>query len=358
MAVFIPKGAPKGGEKFAWALPGFDQESFDRSEAGKNITAMQEIYNKYPDHEMHPEVIKYWEVRGLRKELYDTELDDGEGKYAVFTPLDMDSHKKYALVYDSHGGMCPINKYETGGFPMLAGKEKFICVCPWNRGPSNDKVYEEFPRIINEILKNGYPVDESRIYATGYSAGSDATGALTCTWPEMIAAVSPNPGGNLFAKGRWYRDESSYEKNRNLRMPLICVGGTMDGGDRYPFTQEEHFTNFNIWMQTIVKVPEYEKMTLVKSRELAEYSSDPAKKAFGFNFQHTFVIHMEGIDWFGGEYHGESGYPLARFITGDGLPHAQTKYYAPVVWDFMKHFRRDRKTGESIYSPVAIDGIT
>jgi hypothetical protein len=219
-------------------------------------------------------------------------------------------------------------------------------------------VHEEFPRIINEILKKGYPVDESRIYASGYSAGSDATGVLTCVWPEMIAAVSPNPGGNLFAKGRWYMDESSYGKNRNLRMPLICVGGTMDGGDRYPFTQEEHFKNFNIWMQIIVKVPEYERMSLAKSQELTEHSSDPAKKAFGLDFPKTFITRMEGIDWFGGEYSAEGGYPVARFITGEGLPHAQTRYYAPIVWDFMKHFSRDRKTGASIYSPIVIDGIT
>jgi poly(3-hydroxybutyrate) depolymerase len=358
MAVYIPKGAPKGGPKFAWALPGFDQESFDASEAGRNIKGMQEIYNRYPDNEMHPEVVKYWQNHGVRKELYDADIDDGAGKYSVFTPLDLEAGKKYALVYDSHGGMSPINRYETSGFPMLAGSEKLIVVCPWNRGPSNDEVHKEFPRIINEILKKGYPVDEERIYATGYSAGSDATGVLVCTWPEMIAAVSPNPGGNLFAKGRWYMDASSYEKNRPLQMPLICVGGTMDGGDRYPFSGETHFDNFNIWMETIVKVSEYEKMNLAKSRELVEHSSNPAKKAFGIDFQNTFVTHIEGIDWFGGEYYSEGKYPIARFIIGNGLPHAQTKYHARIIWDFLKRFRRDRKTGGSIYTPVVIDGIT
>jgi hypothetical protein len=319
---------------------------------------MQKIYQAYPDDEMNPGVIQYWQDQGVKKELYDADVDKGEGKYSVFTPLDLDYRKKYALVYGSHGGMTAINRYETSGFPMLAGSAKIIVVCPWNRGPSNDAVHEEFPRIINEILRKGYPVDESRIYATGYSAGSDATGVLACAWPEMLAAVSPNPGGNLFAKGRWYLDESSYEKNRNLRMPLICVGGTMDGGDRYPFSQEEHFSNYNIWMETIVKAPGYGKMTLAKSRELVENSGDPAKRAFGFDFQRTFVTHIEGIDWFGGDYHDEGGYAVARFIAGCGLPHAQTRYHAPIIWDFVKHFSRDRKTGRSIYTPVVIDGIT
>jgi hypothetical protein len=358
MAIYMPKGGPKGDKKFTWALPGFSQEAFDASEAGRNIARMQEIYKTHPDDEMHSDVIGYWRDHGVKKELYDADIDGGEGKYSVFTPLDMDPQKRYALVYDSHGGKSPINRHETGGFPMLAGSDKIIVVCPWNCGPSNDEVQTEFPRIINEVLKKGYPVDESRIYAAGYSAGSDATGVLACAWPEMIAAVSPNPGGNLFAKGRWYTDESYYEKNLNLRMPLICVGGTMDGGDRYPFSEEESYTNFNIWMEIIVKVPGYEKMTLAKSKELVEHSTDPAKKTFGFDFHSTFVTHMEGIDWFGGDYYGEGRYPVARFITGNGLPHAQTKYQSPVIWDFLKHFSRDRKTGDSKYTPVVIDGIT
>jgi hypothetical protein len=358
MAIYIPKGPPKSGQKSTWALPGFDQERFDVTEPGRNIKEMQGIYRMYPDDEMHPEVLKYWQNHGIKKELYDADIEDGVGKYSVFTPLDLDRSKKYALIYDSHGGMVPINWHETDGFPMLAGKEKVIVVCPWNRGPSNDEVHLEFPRIINELLKKGYPLDERRIYAVGYSSGSDATGVLACVWPEMIAAVSPDPGGNLFAKGRWYMDESSYEKNRNLRMPLICVGGTLDGGDRYPFSEEEHFANFNIWMETIVKIPGYEKMNLAKSRELVENLTDPAKKAFGLNFHNTFLTHMEGIDWFGGEYFSEGKYPIARFIMGEGLPHAQTKYHAPIIWDFIKHFSRDRETGDSIYTPVVIDGIT
>jgi hypothetical protein len=354
----MPKGPPAGGNKFAWAVPGFDQEKFDASEAGRNIVEMQKIYHEHPDDEMHPDVIKYWQNHGVKKELYDADIDEGKGKYSVFTPFNLDRTKKYALVYDSHGGHTPINKYETTGFPMLAGREQIIVVCPWNRGPSNDEVQAEFPRVINEVLKKGYPVDEGRIYATGYSAGSDATGVLACAWPEMIAAVSPNPGGNLFAKGRWHMDESSYKKNHDLRMPLICVGGTMDGGDRYPFSGEESFVNFNIWMQVIVKVSGYKKMSLAKSRELMQHSPDLAKKAFGLDFQNTFVTHLEGIDWFGGEYLSEGGYSIARFIAGENLPHAQTKYHASIIWDFIKHFRRDRKTGSSIYTPVIIDGIT
>lgn len=350
MTIYIPKGAPRGGAKSAWALPGFDQERFDNSEAGRNLAEMKKIYTMYPDEEMNPAVIKYWEDHGLKKELFDADVDDGKGKYSIFTPLDMDSAKRYALVYNSHGGMSPINLTETTGFSMLAGAEKFICVNPWNRGPSNDQVQSEFPRVLNEIVKKGYPVDLGRVYAVGYSSGSDATGVLTCAWPEMIAAVSPNPGGNLFAKGKWYCNPEFYKKNLDLRMPLICVGGTMDGGDRYPFEKEEDYQNFNIWMNTIVKVANYVPITLEQSRELSANSPDKPKRVFGFDFQKSYNIHMEGIDWHCGDFFDAVGVAVARFVSGEDLPHAQTKYQAVMIWDFIKHFSRDINTGESIYT--------
>lgn len=356
MSIYIPKGPPKEGQASTWASSDFDQAAFDQTEAGRNVLKMRQLFKNYPDDEMHPDVLKYWEEHGVRKELFDADVDDGIGKYAVFTPLDMDSSKRYALVYDSHGGMLPINGHECAGFPMLAAAAKYICVLPNNRGPSNDGVQFEFPRILNELVRKGYPIDQSRVYAVGYSSGSDATGVLACGWPELIAAISPDPGGNLFAKGKWYAHPEFYAKNLDLALPIICVGGTMDGGDKYPFTAPHHFENFNIWMQTIVKVANYTPLTLEQSRAI-QAGADRARQIFGFDFHRTFTAHMEGIDWHCGDFLDADCVTRARFISGEGLPHVQTGYHAAIVWDFVKHFSRDTSTGASIYSPLVIDGI-
>ena len=354
MAQFLPTGPPKGGHKSAWAVPGFDQAAFDASRVGRQTAAMQEIYQLYPDDEMHPEVLAYWERHGVRKELFDTDTDS---KYSVFTPLDLDQTQRYALVYVSHAGREPINRCETNGFPELAGSQKFIAVCPWNRGPSNDGVEAEFPRILDALLTRGYPVDLGRVYAVGYSAGSDATGVLACVYPDVLAAVSPSPGGNLFAKGRWYADPTSYQRNAPYQLPVICVAGTMDGGDRYPLTEPEHLANVNIWMQHVAKVAGYVPLSLESSRALAEGSGDPAKRAFGFDFDRTFSEELADLEWVFGDFAGESGATVARFVSAVGLPHAVTPYHAPIIWDFIKHFSRDRASGASVYSPVVVDGI-
>lgn len=351
MEHYLPKGEPKGGGHRGFALPGFDREAWMASEAGKNVGAMKAIAKQYPEDEMADGVLKYWAENGVKKELFDAQ---GEGKYAVFTPLDLDVRKKYALVYLNHAGMTPINQYETCGFPMLAGKEKFICVCPWNGGPSNDQVETEFPRILDALKERGFPIDWERVYVAGFSAGSDATGVLTWAYADRIAAISPSPGANMFLKGRWYETPDAW--NGSHPMPMICVAGTMDGGDRYPLDTQEGIDNYNIWMKQIVKVPDYEALTLEASQALGSQSDDPAKQTFGMDFHNTYTLHMEGRRWYVGEYRSE-GVAYARFIMGDGIPHTQTKYHAPLIWDFLKHFRRDTRTGETVYMPVVIDGI-
>jgi poly(3-hydroxybutyrate) depolymerase len=322
------------------------------TESGAYIGKMKAIAKQYPDEEMAEGVLAYWRENGVKKELYDA---DGDGKYSVFTPLDMEPGKTYALVYCNHAGMTPINQYETCGFPMLAGREKFICVCPWNGGPSNDNVVTEFPRILRQMEEQGYPVDFQRIYVTGFSAGSDATGALATAYPERIAAISPDPGANMFLKGKWCENPSSYEKNLPLAMPLICMGGTMDGGDRYPLDTEQGIRNFNLWMRDIVKADAFEEMTEEKARELSEGCTDRCKKIFGINFQRTYSFRQEGREWYVGEY-DRQGIVCARFICGEGVPHTQTRYHAAILWDFLKHFRRDTATGESIYDPIVVNG--
>jgi hypothetical protein len=353
MTQHMPTGAPEGGTKSAWARPGFDQQAFDASRVGRAIAQMKDIYNRHPDDGMHPEVLRHWASRGVRKELFDANTD---GRYSVFTPLDFDSAQRYPLVYASHGGLEPINRAETNGWAELSGREHVIVVYPWNGGPSNDLVQSEFVRILDALLAKGYPVDLGRVYAVGYSAGSDATGVLACVYPDWLAGVSPSPGGNLFAKGRWYADPESYAKNEPFRLPVVCVAGTMDGGDVYPLATQEHLDNFSIWMTCVAKVRDFEPLTLACSRALVKAGDDLAKRVFGFPFHRTFRFEREGLEWVGGDFFGADETVVARFVAGVGLPHAETATHSALVWDFLRHFSRDQETGASRYAPVALDG--
>ncbi|MHC5375150.1 hypothetical protein ACYSNU_15260 [Enterococcus sp. LJL120] len=357
MSMYIPVGPPEGGHQFAHAVTGFNQTAFDQTEAGQNVIQMKKIYEEFKEDEMHPDLLAYWQSLGVKKELYNTGKNSGEHRYSIFTPLELDFSKKYALIYVSHGGMSNISQAEVTGFPAMVGNQKFICICAENGGYSNEEVETEFPRIIQEVITNGYPVDEERIYAAGYSAGSDATGVIASTNPQLVAAVSPDPGANLFYKGVWYNHPEYYQKLAKYRMPFICVGGTMDGGDRYPLETAEAIENFNIWIKEFAQIDNFKKLSLEKSKKIIRETKNPAKRAFGFNFDKTYTIHMEGLDWFVGDYKDKKHNTIARFVAGEGLPHEQTAYHSPIIWDYLKHFSRDVETGESIYNPIVIDGV-
>lgn len=341
-----PVGPPNMG---FGGVEGFDEETFKETESGKGVVENQKLMKTYKN-PMQEEVLSYWAKRGVRKEMFDTGKDNGLWCYSVHTPVNMKVGEVYPLIYFSHAGMGNPYQAECTGYSKLIEREKIIVVYPNNGGLSNEEAMTEFPRIMGELKSKGYPVDWSRVYAVGFSAGSDATETIGTLWPEMIAAVAPCPGSNAMYNSLCRITEEAYEKAKTLKVPIICVGGTMDGGDAYPFPDEECFENFNIWMERIAKVKDYKPINLEKSQILIASTDDPVKKTVGLDFQKTYTVHEEDRDWYVGEYFDEKGIVNVRFVIGEGIPHITTNAMVEFVWDFLKHWSRDTKTGESIYT--------
>ena len=342
---------PGFGPHVAFAKPEFDPRAFEQTECGRNSELLHEIYYRYPNDPMHPEVLRYWEEWGAKKELFDSDIDSGIGEYSVFTPLDMTSDKKYALIYCSHGGSDKINMAETYGFAHLVGTEKLICVCPWNGDSNNSNVEKDFKRIVHTLLEKGYPIDTERLYAVGFSSGSGATGRLTLDCPEMLAAVAPCPGPNTFNHGMNIMEvPAKLLENEKMRVPIICVGGTMDAGDQYPLRDENACRNFNIWMENISKVHNYQQITHEHCLKLCRDGSTKIKRVFGLDFHAEYICYLEGTYWYGGDYNDEEGNCVARLVSVEGMPHGQSKFFAPVIWEFLRHYSKDAKTGASVYT--------
>jgi poly(3-hydroxybutyrate) depolymerase len=344
-----PGGPPDMG---LGGADGFDEIAFKKSESGKTMLDNQKLMKTYKE-PMQDEVLAYWAEHGVKKELFDTERDNGLWRYGVHTPLEMKEGEVYPLIYFSHAGMGNPYQAECTGYSKLVESEKIIVVYPNNGGFSNEEAMTEFPRIMSELREKGYPIDWSRVYAVGFSAGSDATETIGTLWPEMVAAVAPCPGSNAMYNSLCRITEESFEKAIPLKVPMICVGGTQDGGDTYPFPDQECFDNFNIWMERISKVKDYKPMNLEESKALIASTDDPAKKAVGVDFQKTYTIHKEDREWYVGEYFDENGVANVRFVIGEGIPHITTDAMVEFVWDFLKHWSRNPETGESIYKQEA-----
>lgn len=350
----------------------YDKEAFDRTDIGRNCREHDAIYNVFKDRPMHPDVLRYWEARGLKKELFGNDGKygfDAPYEYSVFTPIDMKPDKKYAVIYFCHGGGQPIEWAEHYGFNILAASEKYIVVYAQNGGRSNNEVDTEFPRIMGELIDKGYPIDRERIYVAGFSSGSEATAAAACTCPEFAAAIAVMPGGQPFKDLEFYTGSEYYASTKGWRIPGIFIGGTKDIGN-FPAewmtkyfgsglgagTVENAVKNLDIWMRDIAQIKNCSPLTRDGITGLLLGSDDPVKREFGLDFDRRYSFRAQGTDWLGGDYFGADGAPVMRMIRAEGVPHVVWTSQANIVWDYLKHFRRDPETGESIYDPMACWG--
>ena len=340
----------------------YDEESFAATDIGRQHSKNMALYLSYPHDPMNPAVIEYWAERGLKKELFDADREEGKYAYSVFTPLDMMPEKKYAMIYFSHGGGVEINLAETYGFNTLAAVEKYIVVYPNNGGRSNNEVDTEFPRIMSELRQKGYPIDWERVYCAGFSSGSEASVCAACTCPRMVAAVAVLPGGQPFKDLKFHTGPEYYASTEGLRIPGIFIGGTADVAS-YPAPwvmdnrrKEHRAKNLDIWMRDIAQVRNYKPVTLESIEKLLADSSDPVEREFGMIFDKKYTFRAQGTDWLGGEYYGTDGAPVMRCVRAEGVPHIVWESQANIVWDYLKHFRRDQTTGESICDLVCCWG--
>ncbi len=347
----------------------YDEKAFNNTDIGRRRRELASLYEVYHDAPMHQNVLKYWAGKGLKKELYGDEEEWAPHAYSVFTPLDMDPDKKYALIYFCHGGGQPIGWAETYGFNTLAAVEKYIVVYAQNGGRSNDEIDTEFGRVMGELRENGYPIDWERVYVVGFSSGSSASVCAAVTYPDMVAAIGCLPDRIPFSGLPFFEGPETYASTKGYRIPGIFMGGTADKGN-FPApwindyfgnelpvgTLENTTENFNIWREKMAQVKNYEPLDLEKARETLKTSDDYILKEFGMTFDQTFTFRAQGTNWLGGDFYGIDNAPVMRYVRAEGVPHMVWESEANIAWDYLKHFRRDQATGESIYDPVVCWG--
>lgn len=120
--------------------------------------------------------------------------------YEYIPPQLRGTKEKVPLVFYFHGVNCvPLYGAEQSNWHDVADKENLIVVYPapavgkaWNifNDPSLPSDFD-FVLALIEHMKQVHPIDETRIYATGFSMGSMMTHAITQVYPEVFAGAAP-----------------------------------------------------------------------------------------------------------------------------------------------------------------------
>lgn len=300
-----------------------------------------------------PAITAYWASKGLKKEIY--EISDTNRMWSVFTPNQIyETYKedyKFPLVFCLHGNNNNILLAETYGFAELGGKEGFITVVPWAQ--NEDIILEEVPRILGILHEKGYPVDDSRIYATGFSKGGAATMRVGMAYTDIFAAIAP--GGANAASVVGENDEalntmgpslgftaSQYANAAKYKLPVLFFGGTCDN---MPLS-----ANTGNWIEiTGAIAPEVTEETVA---DIVAHSGYGVERMTGLQFKlnEMQIIPLDDTYYYIGSYYNEDGVCTFRAVAVEGAPHWLVKSEAAVVWEFLSQFARDRETGKLLYT--------
>ncbi len=165
------------------------------------------------DRRIVPEECNFiWHIR-------DTRLGDNDGldhDWLEYIPesVKADPAKKVPLIIFSHGmSDNPLKAADMAKFHELGEREGFITVYTfasdrykWNLSMSPDG-YDDvaYYLALIDYLKKTYPVDETRIYLSGFSNGAGMAMTFAFMHPELIAAICPIDTTFPYASFKFFR---------------------------------------------------------------------------------------------------------------------------------------------------------
>lgn len=370
----------------AMGRPDMDMERFYRTGAGVGVARMMENTVINPD-EHSPASVAFWAKRGMVKEFHGEDVPmDWEAyeaatgnhydpshaypqnlvkKWTSFVPVSAyrpeNAGRKYPLMFVLHGAGNTVYTIDGWGHVDAAAAREWIVVVP----------SIELEPVILEILdeaKGLYPVDERRIYVTGFSYGSMNTNILSLQHPEIFAAAAPCGGfltDGMFRPGRRPKREGvpeptmeepmfvydgSQSRAFEIKMPTMTVIGNKDGY-QFPVSEspsrETMLNNLNFWLR-INGAPELSDAELATSAQgslVEQLLGLPLKANCGT------MKTADGVEYAIGDFPSTDGITRVRVVCEDNVPHWPTPELSRLVVEYFSHFERDPETGESIYHP-------
>lgn len=370
--------------------PNVNLEALKKSDFFPALEQMMEPVLDVPD-ERSPQVMAYWAKRGMVKEFhgYDepTDWDDYEAKtgyrwkaeehrviqnehriWTSFVPVSAfapaNRQKKYPVVFALHGACNNIFLVEGWGFVQEAARREWIVIIP-------SLELDEFVLDILEQAKKLYPVDTERVYAAGFSYGGWASNRLGNQYPEVFAAVAPcgTAMDNGFIEG--FDDDREplppfdgvpRALAKNICMPIINVYGECDG-NRFPIYDfrgkafglshmerpEDIVEGINCW----ARVNDAEEIRIEDVMALkGKNDISQAEREVGLplpeDCRKTYV--SDGVTYHRMDLKSRDGVVRVRLLAEMNIPHWPTPEMVRQNFEFFAHFKRDGKSGKSIYT--------
>lgn len=259
--------------------------------------------------------------KGMKEVEYTTESEETGWIYLPDSMEDDPERERPLVLMLCAPGTSPSDKLKAAGWWKQAQEADLLILMPKYRTTESYSQTDRLMESVNYAIEN-YPVDTTRIYATGFSNGGGAVTALVNDYPQTFAAIScmswMMPIKHL---------SSPYE------MPFQIIRGSedltleMDSGAMRVIDDE-------VWgIEALMRYNHLLEHGEAKDFDKTEY--------WGYEPDEVKTSEIDGRTWTFSNHYKE-GYtrPFGQMILIDGGKHELNEDEAFVAWDFLRHYTR------------------
>lgn len=250
--------------------------------------------------------------------------------YIAWYAKDLFENGPVPLVLAFHGGGdSALHIAHVSGWWRVAMRNRFLLVTVENHLNSTATEMVEFLA----HLRQKYPIDESRIYASGFSMGGCKSWDLFQEYPSLFAALAPmdatfEVGLNVFGK------EAPCEINKDVPVPVFYAGGEITPLPELPFQAEKCVDR----IRNLFAVNEVKKPYTAELSDVANWLNP----IWGIDGDSTETFYDESRDSVLTVHYFESRDGVIRTalasISGQG--HECREHTCEQAWKFMSRFTR------------------
>lgn len=250
--------------------------------------------------------------------------------YLAYYQKGLLEQEKVPLVLAFHGGgdSCYYITHVSGWW-RVAKRNGFLLVAVENH--LNSTATEMIAFI--EELKKKYPIDEKRIYASGFSMGGCKSWDIFQEYPEVFAGLAPmsatfEVGLNVYGK------PAPKAINETVPVPVFYAGGEITPLPELPFQAEKCRER----MEYVFRVNKVKTPYNVHFEDKENWEN----KIFGINGDRTVVYHDDSrnADLTVHYFDSEDGVCRTAFGSISGQGHECREHTCETAWQFLRQFSR------------------
>ena len=264
-----------------------------------------------------------------------------------FLPVKAPEHKVGYFAYYNNG------LFDNGPVPLVIGfhgggdSSMYLTYVAgwWDVARKNDFLYVAIEnhqfvtateaKDIIEVLKTRYPIDATRIYATGFSMGSGKTWDLYQEYPEILAGIMP--ASALFPVYTTFFGKPVTERlNKTISVPVFYSGGEKSHLPELPFQADSSLER----VKYVAEVNKLKKSFADVAFENKDNWEDPIwgipgdriEKVYDPTRDATLTIHY---------FDSEDGVCRTAFASVSNQIHECRQHSIENAWKFISQFKKE-----------------